>query len=138
MTQYFGKYRAIVNDVADPEKRGRLLVTVPSLNEDDVLGWAEACLPPGVFMLPKKGTAVYIEFEEGDINLPIWVGVLPTNKYVKDTFFSKESYDPARKIVLFDKKYMDIHDAEQTEKYLQKYAIDYGEHFNPYDGEREE
>ncbi|MMZ51285.1 hypothetical protein D1872_130200 [compost metagenome] len=95
---FYGKFRAIVEDVNDPEKRGRILVTCPTINDSDELGWAEACLPPGVFSLPKKGDSVYIEFEEGDIQYPVWVGILPTNTYIKETFFKTASYDPTKKI----------------------------------------
>jgi uncharacterized protein involved in type VI secretion and phage assembly len=68
----------VLNNV-DPLNRGRLLVTVP-----DVLGlapssWALPCVPlagiqAGFYALPAIGTGVWIEFEQGDPNYPIWVG----------------------------------------------------------------
>lgn len=80
--QYWGKYRGTVVNNLDPEQRARLLLTVP-----DVLGlmsstWAECCAPlagmtgaaSGVFMVPPIGAGVWVEFEQGDPNKPIWTG----------------------------------------------------------------
>lgn len=79
---FVGKYRATVLNNVDPELRGRLMLTIP-----DVLGlvpstWAEPCTPlagptgppMGVYMVPPIGAGVWVEFEQGDPNYPIWVG----------------------------------------------------------------
>jgi len=79
---YYGKYRATVILNMDPERRGRLQLMIP-----DVLGaipstWAEACVPlagptgtpMGVYMVPPIGAGVWVEFEHGDPDLPIWSG----------------------------------------------------------------
>ena len=79
---FIGKYRATVLNNVDPELRGRLMLTIP-----DVLGlvpstWAEPCTPlagptgpaMGVYMVPPIGAGVWVEFEQGDPNYPIWVG----------------------------------------------------------------
>ena len=81
-TSFNGKYRATVLQNVDPEQRGRLQLMVP-----DVLGplpstWAEACVPlagptgppMGVYMVPPIGAGVWVEFERGDPNYPVWVG----------------------------------------------------------------
>jgi hypothetical protein len=83
-TKLYGKYRAIVLDINDPEMRGRVLVQCPKLSNKSALGWAESCFPPGMFFLPKKSDFVWIEFEEGDIHKPVWVGIMPTRNYVRD------------------------------------------------------
>jgi uncharacterized protein involved in type VI secretion and phage assembly len=80
--QFLGKYRATVLNNVDPEMRGRLMLNIP-----DVLGvvpstWAEPCTPlagptgpaMGVYMVPPIGAGVWVEFEHGDPNYPIWVG----------------------------------------------------------------
>jgi uncharacterized protein involved in type VI secretion and phage assembly len=77
-----GKYRGTVINNVDPLMKGRLLVQVP-----DVLGlvpssWAEPCVPlagptgppMGVYLVPPVGAGVWVEFEQGDPNYPIWVG----------------------------------------------------------------
>jgi hypothetical protein len=80
--KFYGKYRATVLNNIDPNQKGRLMLTIP-----DVLGlipssWAEPCVPlagptgppMGVYMVPPIGTGVWVEFEQGDPNFPIWVG----------------------------------------------------------------
>jgi hypothetical protein len=78
-TRYYGKYRGTVIDNIDPEQIGRILVMVP-----DVLGltpssWAMPCVPAagiqsGVFVVPPIGSGVWVEFEQGDPDYPIWTG----------------------------------------------------------------
>jgi len=77
--QYFGKYRGFVQDRNDPEKLGRLKVTVPSLLNEAVTGWAWPVLPYagagiGFFFLPQVGDLVWVEFLEGDLDHPLWSG----------------------------------------------------------------
>jgi hypothetical protein len=77
--KYYGKYRGTVINNIDPEQRGRIQAIVP-----DVLGlapssWAMACVPiagkqMGVFVVPQIGSGVWIEFEQGDPDYPIWTG----------------------------------------------------------------
>ena len=82
--QFFGKYRGIVIDNADPLQLGRLQIQVPSvlgLAEEAVTDWASPCAPwggasdQGFFFVPEIGAKVWVEFEEGNLDLPIWVGV---------------------------------------------------------------
>lgn len=77
--KFYGKYRGTVINNLDPEQRGRIMAMVP-----DVLGltpssWALPCVPlagklEGTFMVPQIGAAVWIEFEQGDSDYPIWTG----------------------------------------------------------------
>lgn len=81
MSQYFGKYRAIVVDVNDPEKRGRIRVTCPKVYGTDKSPWCQPCVPyaydnGGDFVLPKMNDFVWVEFEEGDVRYPIYTGGL--------------------------------------------------------------
>jgi hypothetical protein len=79
MNKYYGKYRGTVVNNLDPEQRGRIQALVP-----DVLGvtpssWAMPCAPmagkeQGFFMVPQIGAGVWMEFEQGDPDYPIWVG----------------------------------------------------------------
>ena len=88
--RFYGKYRGLVVDNADPEQLGRLKVKVPSvLGGDVVTGWAMPCTPyggsanQGFLFIPEVDAGVWIEFEEGDLEFPIWVG----------TFWSKPGGD---------------------------------------------
>ena len=80
--KFYGKYRGTVLNNIDPMLSGRLMVQVP-----DVLGlvpssWAVPCVPlagptgppMGVYMVPPIGAGVWVEFEQGDPDYPIWVG----------------------------------------------------------------
>jgi uncharacterized protein involved in type VI secretion and phage assembly len=79
--RYYGKYRAFVVDNADPEDRGRLKLKVPSVLGDDVgSGWALPCAPYGgsadlgFFFVPEVDAGVWVEFEAGNLDYPVWVG----------------------------------------------------------------
>jgi hypothetical protein len=87
--QLFGKYRGVVTDTDDPMAEGRIRVQVPSVSGDQPLGWATACLPVGAdpagwFALPAIGSQVWIEFEEGNPERPIWSGTLWSRSLAAD------------------------------------------------------
>jgi uncharacterized protein involved in type VI secretion and phage assembly len=78
MTLFFGKYRGKVADNVDPNRCGRIQATVPAALGDAVV-WAMPCAPfagPGVgfFAIPPVGANVWVEFEAGDPEYPIWSG----------------------------------------------------------------
>lgn len=75
---YFGKFRGLVENAVDPMRRGRLQVTVPAVLGTTAV-WAMPCVPyagdqVGFYALPEPGTGVWVEFEGGNLNLPIWTG----------------------------------------------------------------
>jgi hypothetical protein len=79
--RYFGKYRGFVVDNDDPKHIGRLRLRVPSvLGKSVVTGWALPCVPyggragQGMLFVPEPDAGVWVEFEEGDLEFPIWVG----------------------------------------------------------------
>jgi hypothetical protein len=76
--KYWGKYRGTVIDTVDLTQTGRLLCVVPAL-PGMVLNWALPCVPyagleEGFFALPPEGGNVWIEFERGNPDYPIWSG----------------------------------------------------------------
>lgn len=78
-TRLLGKYRGIVVDNADPKRLGRIRARVPDAMGDNVTGWALPCAPfggksVGLFMIPPTDALVWIEFEQGDPDYPIWTG----------------------------------------------------------------
>jgi len=78
MQRLYGKYRGICRDNNDPRKVGRIRAEVPfplGTGPDAWSVWAWPSLPPGVFDVPNEGDGVWIEFEAGDINSPIWSGI---------------------------------------------------------------
>lgn len=79
MATYYGKYRASVLDNIDPLQIGRLLVQVPDVSGALPSTWALPCLPfcgmqSGLSVVPAIGSGVWVEFEQGNVDYPIWVG----------------------------------------------------------------
>lgn len=75
MSEFTGKYKAYVQDVNDPEKRFRIKVTCPAVHKDYVSAWCEPCFPiSGDRYVPTVGDCVWIEFTNGNVNRPVWVG----------------------------------------------------------------
>jgi len=77
--KFFGKYRGVVINNLDPMQMGRIQATVPEFSDTSALGWAMPCLPRNDSKkvgsaLPEIGAGVWIEFEQGDLNSPIWTG----------------------------------------------------------------
>lgn len=76
---FFGKYRGTVANNIDPQGLGRVQVSVPDVLGDGTLSWAMPCLPGagpnvGLFTVPPVGANVWVEFERGDPDYPIWSG----------------------------------------------------------------
>ena len=77
--RYYGKYRGLVIENIDPEQIGRVLVQVPDVLGELPASWAMPCVPAagiqaGCFIVPPIGSQVWVEFEQGDSNYPIWTG----------------------------------------------------------------
>jgi uncharacterized protein involved in type VI secretion and phage assembly len=88
--RFFGKYRGLVLNNVDPMRRGRLMIQVPDVSELAPSTWAEPCFPCGgmqfgIVGLPMVGAGVWVEYEQGDPDYPIWTG----------TFFGNTSELPA-------------------------------------------
>jgi uncharacterized protein involved in type VI secretion and phage assembly len=79
VAQYFGKYRGTVLNNVDPMQMGRIQAVVPDVAGVLPGSWALPCVPmagpqAGQFVLPPIGAAVWIEFEQGNPDYPIWTG----------------------------------------------------------------
>jgi uncharacterized protein involved in type VI secretion and phage assembly len=80
--KYYGKYRGTVLNNVDPELRGRLMLTVPDVLGAILSSWAEPVVPlagptgppMGVYFVPPIGAGVWVEFEAGNPDYPIWAG----------------------------------------------------------------
>ncbi|MDQ3253702.1 MAG: phage baseplate assembly protein V [Acidobacteriota bacterium] len=78
-TNFYGKFRGTVTDTNDPLMMGRVRARVPDVFGNDESGWAMPCAPfggdqTGFFAVPAVGAGVWIEFEHGDPEYPIWAG----------------------------------------------------------------
>ena len=80
--KFWGKYRGTVVNNIDPQQTGRLLVEVPDVLSLAPSSWAVPCIPlagptgtpMGAYFVPPIGAGVWVEFEQGDPDHPIWVG----------------------------------------------------------------
>ena len=77
--RYYGKYRGTVVNNLDPLQMGRIQAMVPDVSHVLPTTWAMPCLAvtgmqTGMFTVPVSGSGVWIEFEQGDPDYPIWVG----------------------------------------------------------------
>ncbi len=80
--KYYGKYRGVVVNNVDPMRMGRLQITVPDVLSLIPSTWAEPCVPlagptgppMGAYLVPPIGAGVWVEFEQGNPDYPIWVG----------------------------------------------------------------
>jgi type VI secretion system (T6SS) baseplate-like injector VgrG len=79
VARYYGKYRGTVINNIDPMQIGRIQAMVPDISNYVPTSWAMPCLPVGgiqmgIFSVPIIGAGVWIEFEHGDPDHPIWTG----------------------------------------------------------------
>ena len=79
MGQFAGKYRGTVINNVDPMQTGRLMVQVPDVGGTVPGTWAMpaaafAGAQCGLFAIPPIGASVWVEFEQGNSDYPIWSG----------------------------------------------------------------
>jgi len=78
MKRFWGKFRGVVKANIDPQLRGRLLVDVSGV-PPGLSTWARPCLPYagpqlGAYIVPPIGANVWVEFEQGHPDYPVWSG----------------------------------------------------------------
>jgi len=76
---FYGKYRGIVTDNEDPNGLGRIRAKVQDVLGDQKSGWALPALPyagnnVGLYLIPPVDAFVWVEFEHGDPDYPVWTG----------------------------------------------------------------
>ncbi|MGP1374295.1 MAG: phage baseplate assembly protein V [Almyronema sp.] len=76
--RFYGKYRGTVVNNVDLKGLGRLQVNVPGVL-NGITSWAMPCFPwaglqMGMYLIPPPQAGVWVEFEQGDPDYPIWVG----------------------------------------------------------------
>jgi uncharacterized protein involved in type VI secretion and phage assembly len=78
-TKYYGLYRATVVNNIDPLQIGRIQAIVPDVSNIIPTSWAMPCVPiagkqMGTFVVPQVGAGVWMQFEQGDPDFPVWTG----------------------------------------------------------------
>lgn len=77
--KYYGIYRGTVVNNIDPMQLGRISAIVPDVGSVIPSTWATPCVPlagkqMGTFMVPQIGAGVWIQYEAGDPDRPVWTG----------------------------------------------------------------
>ncbi len=70
-------YPAIVRDVHDPMRSGRIKVECPPVYGVGPAHWSPWCLPAmasRLWSVPLEGDTVWIAFRKGDARFPVWLG----------------------------------------------------------------
>jgi uncharacterized protein involved in type VI secretion and phage assembly len=78
-SRYYGKYRGLVVENVDPMQIGRIVAQIPDVLGETPSSWAMPCIPAagiqaGCFIVPPIGSQVWMEFEQGNPDYPIWTG----------------------------------------------------------------
>ncbi len=100
MTNFYGKYRGKVENNIDPKRMGRIQVSVPAVTGAGRLSWAMPCAPyagkgVGFVAIPPISANVWVEFEGGNPDFPIWsgcfwgVGEMPVEASTPQTYLFK-------------------------------------------------
>ena len=76
---FYGNFRGVVSDNGDPNNLGRIRAKVADVYGEEESGWALPSVPyagksVGLFLVPPTNALVWIEFEHGDPDYPIWSG----------------------------------------------------------------
>jgi uncharacterized protein involved in type VI secretion and phage assembly len=96
MKRIFGKYRGKVKNNSDPLRLGRVQVSVPSILGRGISIWAMPCVPyagakVGFLAIPPRSANVWVEFEGGDVNHPIWTGCFWGDREVPTSLVSPDT-----------------------------------------------
>jgi hypothetical protein len=79
--RFYGIYRGVVSNANDPEKLGRVKLTIPQVLGSQETGWAWPYSPSGIHLEPPTiGQGAWAMFEGGDLSFPIWLGVFGETK----------------------------------------------------------
>lgn len=78
--RFYGVYRAVVIDNADPSGNRRLRLRIPQVLHDEITGWAWESESGITVKLPSSGQGVWAMFEAGDPSFPVWTGTFGPQK----------------------------------------------------------
>ncbi len=83
--RFYGLTTAIVTNIQDPDKLGRIKVKFPWLSDQDESYWARIATPMagaerGMFFLPEVNDEVLVAFDQGMIEFPYILGGLWNGK----------------------------------------------------------
>ncbi|WNL45687.1 phage baseplate assembly protein V [Dyella sp. BiH032] len=77
--RYYGLSRGTVVNNLDPLQQGRIQAIVTDVGGETPSSWAMPCMPmtgtqAGFYTVPPIGAGVWLMFEQGDPDRPVWMG----------------------------------------------------------------
>lgn len=117
---FYGKYRGRVVSNLDPEKLGRLKINVPQVSGKNIMeswAWPSGVIAGddfGTYFIPPKGSLVWVTFENGDPNHPVWEG----GHWARDQIPKAAKQASPNNRVLQSKNWtLEMNDTESAEKF---------------------
>ena len=90
-----GVYRAIVKDTRDTSGQGRIKVSVPAVSGSSVTDWVWPVISSGYLVIPDPGSQVWVLFEHGDEDNPVWIGATKVHARYKNMITTIETLQSA-------------------------------------------
>jgi len=73
--RFYGVYRGVVTNNIDPSGENKLSIMVPQVIGNQTFDNVPACIPPtSTFIQPQIGSQIWVMFEAGDSEYPVWLG----------------------------------------------------------------
>ncbi|MCL4705838.1 baseplate assembly protein [bacterium] len=112
---FYGKYRGVVTNNKDPNGMGRIRAKVQDVLGEQESGWAMPCVPyagkgVGLYLIPPENAFVWIEFEHGDPDYPVWTGCFWAEGEAPATAGRNESM-PEKKVLKTEVATITVNDA---------------------------
>jgi uncharacterized protein involved in type VI secretion and phage assembly len=105
----------------EPENLGRILVSVESVFDDAAPEhhvWARPCFPFGHVYVPEEGDKIWVAFENGDPQSPVWLGIWYAEGSMPE---EADQSPPAQRVIRSAAGHtITLDDAENNEKVIIK------------------
>lgn len=118
----YGIWRCQVVATNDPAMRGRVRLNIPSLMSPNApqTYWADVCYTPGIFDPPEVGDQGFVMFENGDVDMPVFLGRYWANGEAPFQYFytgQQQNDEEASHTVWDDKTHLPFHDHTKNQWY---------------------
>lgn len=94
--RFYGIYRGICVDSIDPISKGRVRLQVPQILGTAVTDWAWPIVSgSGTLTAPAINSGIWVMFEGGDPNFPLWVGTFNAQASTPVVVSSDPRFEPS-------------------------------------------